>query len=170
MTSESANPSRPTGDQMLAAQRRAEAGAGRLRIYMGMPRRRQDLQDARGGAPAHDRGTDVVVGFVETYGRRHTAALLDGLEIVPRRAWNTAAWPWRRWTRTDHRRHPAVALVDELAHNNVPGSAREKRWQDVDLIRDAGIEVISTCNVQHVESIADAVETSWAYRSGTHPR
>ena len=108
----------------------------------------------------HDRGTDVVVGFVETYGRRHTAALLDGLEIVPRR-------------RVEYRgvaveemdadaiiaRHPAVALVDELAHTNVPGSAREKRWQDVELIRDAGIEVISTCNVQHVESIADAVET-----------
>jgi two-component system sensor histidine kinase KdpD len=102
----------------------------------------------------------VVVGFVETYGRRNTAALLDGLEIVPRR-------------RVEYRgvaveemdadaiiaRHPAVALVDELAHNNVPGSALEKRWQDVDRIRDAGIEVISTCNVQHVESIADAVET-----------
>jgi two-component system sensor histidine kinase KdpD len=56
-------------------------------------------------------------------------------------------------------RHPTVALVDELAHTNVPGSAREKRWQDVEAIRDAGIEVISTCNVQHIESIADAVET-----------
>ncbi len=56
-------------------------------------------------------------------------------------------------------RHPAAALVDELANNNVPGSAHEKRWQDVDQIRDAGSEVISTCNVQHVESIADAVET-----------
>jgi two-component system sensor histidine kinase KdpD len=102
----------------------------------------------------------VVVGFVETYGRRHTAALLDGLEVVPRR-------------RVEYRgvaveemdadaivaRHPAVALVDELAHTNVPGSALEKRWQDVDRIRDAGIEVVSTCNVQHVESIADAVET-----------
>jgi len=112
------------------------------------------------GHRRHDRGTDVAVGFVETYGRRNTAALLDGLEIVPRR-------------RVEYRgvaveemdadaiiaRHPAVALVDELAHNNVPGSALEKRWQDVDRIRDAGIEVISTCNVQHVESIADAVET-----------
>jgi two-component system sensor histidine kinase KdpD len=56
-------------------------------------------------------------------------------------------------------RHPAVVLIDELAHTNVPGSAREKRWQDVEAIRDAGIDVISTCNVQHVESVADAVET-----------
>jgi two-component system sensor histidine kinase KdpD len=108
----------------------------------------------------HDRGTDVVVGFVETYGRRHTAALLDGLESVPRR-------------RIEYRdvvveemdadaiiaRHPAEALIDELAHTNVPGSPREKRWQDVEAIRDAGIDVISTCNVQHVESVAGAVET-----------
>ncbi len=112
------------------------------------------------GHRRHDRGTDVVVGFVETYGRAHTAALLDGLEAVPRR-------------RIEYRgvvveemdadaiiaRHPAVALIDELAHTNVPGSPREKRWQDVEAIRDAGIDVISTCNVQHVESVADAVET-----------
>jgi two-component system sensor histidine kinase KdpD len=162
MTTEPADPIRPTGDQMLArlnAEQKPERG--RLRLYMGMApgvgKTYKMLEEAH---RRHDRGTDVVVGFVETYGRRHTAALLDGLEVVPRR-------------RVEYRgvaveemdadaiiaRHPAVALVDELAHNNVPGSAREKRWQDVDLIRDAGIEVISTCNVQHVESIADAVET-----------
>ena len=143
----------------LNAEQKPERG--RLRIYMGMApgvgKTYKMLEEAH---RRHDRGTDVVVGFVETYGRRHTAALLDGLEVVPRR-------------RVEYRgvaveemdadaiiaRHPAVALVDELAHNNVPGSAREKRWQDAELIRDAGIEVISTCNVQHVESIADAVET-----------
>ncbi len=162
MTSESTEPNRPTGDQMLArlnADGRPERG--RLRIYMGMApgvgKTYKMLEEAH---RRHDRGTDVVVGFVETYGRRHTAAQLDGLEIVPR-------------LRVEYRdvaveemdadaiiaRHPAVALVDELAHTNVPGSALEKRWQDVDRIRDAGIEVISTCNVQHVESIADAVET-----------
>ena len=162
MTSESTEPNRPTGDQMLArlnADQRPERG--RLRIYMGMApgvgKTYKMLEEAH---RRHDRGTDVVVGFVETYGRRHTAAQLDGLEIVPR-------------LRVEYRgvaveemdadaiiaRHPAVALVDELAHTNVPGSALEKRWQDVDRIRDAGIEVISTCNVQHVESIADAVET-----------
>jgi two-component system sensor histidine kinase KdpD len=162
MTSESTEPNRPTGDQMLArlnADGRPERG--RLRIYMGMApgvgKTYKMLEEAH---RRHDRGTDVVVGFVETYGRRHTAAQLDGLEIVPR-------------LRVEYRdvaveemdadaiiaRHPAVALVDELAHTNVPGSALEKRWQDVNRIRDAGIEVISTCNIQHVESIADAVET-----------
>jgi two-component system sensor histidine kinase KdpD len=134
---------------------------GRLRIYMGMApgvgKTYKMLEEAH---RRHDRGTDVVIGFVETYGRLHTAAMADGLEVVPRR-------------RVEYRgvaveemdadaviaRHPAVALVDELAHTDVPGSPLEKRWQDVDRIRDAGIEVISTCNVQHVESIADAVET-----------
>ena len=162
MTTEPADPGRPTGDQMLARlQGDKKPERARMRIYMGMApgvgKTYKMLEEAH---RRHDRGTDVVVGFVETYGRRHTAALLDGLEVVPRR-------------RVEYRgvvveemdadaiiaRHPAVALVDELAHTNVPGSAREKRWQDVEAIRDAGIEVVSTCNVQHVESIADAVET-----------
>jgi two-component system sensor histidine kinase KdpD len=162
MTTDPAEPGRPTGDQMmarLAVDQKPERA--RLRIYMGMApgvgKTYKMLEEAH---RRHDRGTDVVVGFVETYGRRHTAALLDGLEVVPRR-------------RVEYRgvaieemdadaviaRHPAVVLVDELAHTNVPGSAREKRWQDVEAIRDAGIEVVSTCNVQHVESVADAVET-----------
>ena len=162
MTGEPAEHGRPTGDQMLARlateQKRERP---RLRIYMGMApgvgKTYKMLEEAH---RRRERGTDVVVGFVETYGRRHTAALLDGLEVIPRR-------------RIEYRgvaveemdadaiiaRHPAVALVDELAHTNVPGSAREKRWQDAEAIRDAGIEVISTCNVQHVESVADAVET-----------
>jgi two-component system sensor histidine kinase KdpD len=162
MTAEPADPGRPTGDQMLARlQSDKKPERARMRIYMGMApgvgKTYKMLEEAH---RRHDRGTDVVVGFVETYGRRHTAALLDGLEVVPRR-------------RVEYRgvvveemdadaiiaRHPAVALVDELAHTNVPGSAREKRWQDVEAIRDAGIEVVSTCNVQHIESIADAVET-----------
>jgi two-component system sensor histidine kinase KdpD len=106
------------------------------------------------------RGTDLVVGFVEAHGRQHTEELLAGLEIVPRR-------------RVDYRgvvveemdpdavieRRPTVALVDELAHTNVPGSARAKRWEDVDAIRDAGIHVVSTLNVQHLDSVADAVAT-----------
>jgi two-component system sensor histidine kinase KdpD len=134
---------------------------GRLRIYLGMaPGVGKTFKMLEEAHRRHDRGTDAVVGFVETYGRRHTAALLDGLEIVPR-------------TRIEYRgvvveemdaaaviaRRPAVVLVDELAHTNVPGSQREKRWQDVELIRDAAIDVISTCNVQHIESVAAAVET-----------
>jgi two-component system, OmpR family, sensor histidine kinase KdpD len=156
------DPRRPTGDQMLARLQADKGPArGRLRIYLGMApgvgKTYKMLEEAH---RRHDRGTDAVVGYVETYGRRHTAALLDGLEAVPRR-------------RIEYRgvvveemdaqaiidRHPAVALVDELAHTNVPGSEREKRWQDVELIRDASIDVISTCNVQHIESVAAVVET-----------
>ena len=153
---------RPTADQMLARlQGDRHPARGRLRIYLGMaPGVGKTFKMLEEAPRRHDRGTDVVVGFVETYGRRHTAALLDGLEIVPR-------------TRIEYRgvvveemdaaaviaRRPAVVLVDELAHTNVPGSQREKRWQDVELIRDAAIDVISTCNVQHIESVAAAVET-----------
>jgi len=157
-----AEPKRPTGDEMLARlEEAAKPARGRLRVYLGMApgvgKTYKMLEEAH---RRHDRGTDVVVGFVETYGRRNTAALLDGLEIVPRRSVE-----YRGVTVEEMdpdaiiARHPAVALIDELAHNNAPGSAREKRWQDVEAIRDAGIEVISTCNVQHVDSVADAVET-----------
>src|ERR1700690_3337599 len=162
MNAESARPDRPSGDQMLArlaTDRKPERA--RMRIYMGMApgvgKTYKMLEEAH---RRRERGPDGVVGFVETYGRRHTAALLDGLEIVPRRRVEY------RGVAVDEMdadaivaRHPAVVLIDELAHTNVPGSAREKRWQDVEAIRDAGIDVISTCNVQHVESVADAVET-----------
>jgi two-component system sensor histidine kinase KdpD len=147
---------------MLARlQAEARPARGRLRIYLGMaPGVGKTFSMLEEAHRRHDRGTDVVVGFVETYGRLHTAALLDGLESVARR-------------RIEYRdvvveemdpdaiiaRHPAVALIDELAHTNVPGSPREKRWQDVEAIRDAGIDVVSTCNIQHVESVAGAVET-----------
>ena len=153
---------RPTADEMLARARAdADDGRGRLRVYIGMApgvgKTYKMLEEAHRRAA---RGTDLVVGFVEPHGRVHTAALLDGLELIPRR-------------RIDYRgvvveemdtdaivaRHPTVVLVDELAHSNVPGSAREKRWEDVEVIRDAGIHVISTCNVQHLESVADAVVT-----------
>ena len=162
MSANTAEPNRPTGDEMLArVSAEQHAARGRLRLYLGMApgvgKTYSMLEEAH---RRHDRGTDVAVGFVESYGRRHTAALLDGLDVVPRH-------------RVEYRgvvveemdadaiiaRHPAVALIDELAHTNVPGSVREKRWQDVEAIRDAGIDVVSTCNVQHVESVADAVET-----------
>jgi two-component system sensor histidine kinase KdpD len=104
------------------------------------------------------RGTDVVVGFVETHGRVHTAERLDGLEVVPR-----APHTYRGATFEEMNvdavlaRRPAVALVDELAHTNVPGSKHEKRWQDVDELLDAGIDVITTVNIQHLESLNDVV-------------
>ncbi len=106
-----------------------------------------------------ERGTDVVVAFVETHGRAHTEALVEGLEVVPR-----ARLPYRDTTFEEMdldavlARKPQVALVDELAHTNVPGSRHEKRWQDVEELLDAGIDVISTVNIQHLESLNDVVE------------
>jgi len=106
------------------------------------------------------RGTDVVVGFVECHGRRLTEELIGGLEVIPRKEVNY------RGSRLEEMdldavlaRRPKVALVDELAHTNVPGSGRNaKRWQDVLDILAAGIDVITTVNIQHLESIADEVE------------
>lgn len=105
------------------------------------------------------RGTDVVVGLVETHGRAATAAKLEGLEIVPRRAID-----YRGTTLTEMdtpaiiARRPEVVLVDELAHTNAPGSEHAKRWQDVHELLDAGIDVVTTVNVQHLASLTDDVE------------
>jgi two-component system, OmpR family, sensor histidine kinase KdpD len=155
-------PRRPTGEEMLArVTAESRPPRGRLRLYMGMaPGVGKTFTMLEEGHRRHDRGTDVVVGFVETHGRNLTAALLEGLEEVPRlRIEYRGVVVEEMDTDSVVARHPAVALIDELAHTNVPGSVRDKRWQDVEIIRDAGIDVISTCNVQHVESVADAVET-----------
>src|ERR1700684_577772 len=106
-----------------------------------------------------ERGADVVVAFAEPHARPQTIALLDGLEIVPRKK-----LPYRgsEWEEMDIdavlARKPQIALVDELAHTNVPGSRHVKRWQDVEELLDAGIDVISAVNVQHLESLNDVVE------------
>ncbi len=97
---------------------------------------------------------------METHGRPRTAELLEGLEVVPRlRVAYRGVVVEEMDVEAVIARRPTVALIDELAHSNAPGSAHEKRWQDVDLVRAAGIHVISTCNVQHLESVADAVAT-----------
>ncbi|HLY14816.1 MAG TPA: universal stress protein [Candidatus Limnocylindrales bacterium] len=158
---------RPTGEEMLArvsAEAQVDEGRperGRLRLYLGMaPGVGKTYRMLEEGHRRLERGTDIVVGFVEVHGRPRTAALLDGLEILPR---VQVAYQGVQVEEMDTAaivaRHPEVVLIDELAHTNVPGSANEKRWQDVELIRDAGIDVISTCNVQHLESVADAVAT-----------
>ena len=153
---------RPSGEEMLArvaAESRPESG--RLRLYLGMaPGVGKTYRMLEEGHRRLERGTDIVVGFVEVHSRPRTAALLEGLEIVPRvRIEYQGVQVEEMDTDAIIARHPAVALIDELAHTNVPGSPREKRWQDVELIRAAGIDVISTCNVQHLESVADAVAT-----------
>jgi two-component system, OmpR family, sensor histidine kinase KdpD len=112
------------------------------------------------GQRRRQRGADIVAAFVESYGRPRTEAMLNGLEVIPRKVVDY------RGTRQEEmdldavlRRRPEVALVDELAHTNVPGSGPHgKRWQDVLDILAAGIDVITTVNIQHLESIADAVE------------
>jgi two-component system sensor histidine kinase KdpD len=105
------------------------------------------------------RGTDVVVGYVEDHGRPNTAAQVRDLEVVPRRHIEYRGQSFEEMD-TDGviARKPAVALVDELAHTNVPGCRNQKRWQDVEELLDAGINVISTVNIQHLESLNDVVQ------------
>ncbi|GIJ10509.1 DUF4118 domain-containing protein [Micromonospora andamanensis] len=132
---------------------------GELRIYLGaapgVGKTYAMLEEAHRRA---ERGTDVVIGFVETHGRRHTAAMIGELEQVPRR---TIAYRGAEFTEMDLdgvlARRPEVAVVDELAHTNVPGSRNEKRWQDVQELLDAGTTVLTTVNIQHLESLNDVV-------------
>ena len=133
---------------------------GTLRIYLGAAPGVGKTFAMLGEAHRRlSRGTDVAVGLVETHGRRRTAEQLEDLEVLPRR-------------QETHRgvtlseldvegvlaRHPEVVVIDELAHTNVPGSKNPKRWQDVDEILDAGIHVLTTVNIQHLESLNDVVE------------
>jgi two-component system sensor histidine kinase KdpD len=135
--------------------------AGHFRIYLGAaPGVGKTFAMLGEGHRRRSRGTDVVIGFVEAYGRPLTEALINGLEVVPRKA---VDYRGSRLEEMDLdailRRRPEVALVDELAHTNVPGSGRhDKRWQDVLELLGAGIDVITTVNIQHLESLADAVE------------
>ncbi|WP_163504746.1 sensor histidine kinase [Fodinicola acaciae] len=133
---------------------------GQLRIYLGAAPGVGKTYAMLGEARRRlDRGTDVVVGFVETHGRQLTAERLTGLETVRRR---TVHYKGASFEEMDVdailTRRPAVAIVDELAHTNVPGMRNEKRWQDVEELLDAGIEVLTTVNVQHLESLNDVVE------------
>jgi two-component system, OmpR family, sensor histidine kinase KdpD len=153
---------RPSADELLARLRSEETGGrGRLRLYLGMaPGVGKTYRMLEEGHRRVDRGTDLVVGFVEAHGRPHTLALLDGLEVVPRRRFEYRGVVVEEMdTDAVIARKPTVALIDELAHTNIAGSARAKRWEDVEVVRDAGIHVVTTMNVQHLESVADAVAT-----------
>lgn len=133
---------------------------GRLRIYLGAaPGVGKTVAMLSEGARRRARGTDVVVGVVETHDRPHTKAMLEGFEVISRRQISHRG---ASLTEMDLEailvRHPEVVLVDELAHTNVPGSTNEKRWQDIESLLAAGIDVISTVNIQHLESLNDAVQ------------
>jgi len=148
---------RSSGEQLLAklqADQRA-----RLRIYVGaapgVGKTYSMLQDAHA---LRREGIDVVVGFVETYGRAETEAKIGDLEIVPRRRIEYRGVVLEEMDLDAIlRRRPQLCVVDELAHTNVPGSAHEKRYQDVGAILDAGIGVLTAVNIQHLETLNDAV-------------
>ncbi|MCX4776243.1 sensor histidine kinase [Streptomyces sp. NBC_01264] len=136
-------------------------GRGKLRIYLGaapgVGKTYAMLSEAHRRI---ERGTDCVVGFVEHHHRPRTEVMLHGLELIERRE---IQYRGSTFTEMDVdailARRPAVALVDELAHTNVPGSRNAKRWQDVEELLQAGIDVVSTVNIQHLESLGDVVET-----------
>jgi two-component system sensor histidine kinase KdpD len=135
--------------------------AGHFRIYLGAVAGVGKTYDMLNeGKRRRERGADVVVGFAECHKRPLTEALLEGFEIVPRKV---VEYRGAQFEEMDLdavlARRPQVALVDELAHTNIPGSGRHnKRWEDVLELLDAGIDVVTTLNIQHVESVADAVE------------
>ena len=136
------------------------APRGQLRIYLGAAAGvGKTFAMLSEGHRREERGADVVVAFAETHGRPQTAALIDGLEVVPRKRLEYRGSFFEEMdVDAVLARKPQIALVDELAHTNVPGSRNEKRWQDVTELLDAGIDVISAVNVQHLESVTDVVE------------
>lgn len=145
-------------DSFLRMIRRSQRG--RLKIYLGycagVGKTWQMLEEAH---RLKAEGIDVVVGFVETHGRRDTAALVDGLELIARRRWEYRSILVEEMdVEAILARKPQVVLVDELAHANVPGSRHAKRYEDVQDLLGAGIHVISTLNLQHLESLYDTVE------------
>jgi two-component system sensor histidine kinase KdpD len=152
---------RPDPDALLAQAREDErrAARGKLRIYFGasagVGKTYAMLAAARAMQAA---GSKVLAGVVETHGRGETEALLAGLELAPRR---DVAYRGKALTEFDLdgvlQRAPELVLVDELAHSNAPGSRHPKRWQDVEELLDAGIDVYTTVNVQHLESLNDVV-------------
>ena len=150
---------RPSPDALLELARREESRAGRLKIFLGaapgVGKTYEMLQNVR----ARQReGIDVVVGFVETHGRKETAALLDGLELVPRRSIDYKGQVLEEMDLDAIlARRPKIVAVDELAHSNAEGSRHPKRYLDVDELLANGIDVYTTLNVQHVESLNDVV-------------
>jgi two-component system sensor histidine kinase KdpD len=149
------------GPDLASGDAAAAEAAGQFRIYLGaaagVGKTYAMLSEGR---RRRQRGTDVVIGFVECHGRKLTEEMISDLEVVPRKVVE-----YRSTTLEEMdlgavlRRQPQVALVDELAHTNVPGSGRNgKRWQDVLDLLAAGVDVITTVNIQHLESIADEVE------------
>ncbi|MDB5692956.1 MAG: histidine kinase [Alphaproteobacteria bacterium] len=148
---------RPSPDALL--REAAREGRGRLKVFLGAaPGVGKTYEMLTDGLARRKAGIDVVIGAVETHGRAETEALVDGYEIVPRREIDHQG---RKLPEMDIdailARRPRLALVDELAHSNAPGSRHPKRYQDVEELLAAGIDVYSTINIQHLESLNDVV-------------
>src|SRR5882672_10387549 len=150
---------RPSPEALLEAARREDSASGRLKIFVGaapgVGKTYEMLQQAR--ARKQD-GYDIVDGVVETQGCKETQALLDGLEVVPRKRLEYRG-QWLEEMDLDAiiARHPQIVLVDELAHANAPGSRHPKRYLDIEELLNHGIDVYSTVNIQHIESLNDVV-------------
>lgn len=132
---------------------------GALRIYLGyaagVGKTYRMLQEAR---ERKDQGLDVVIGYFEPHGRQDTIALTEGIESIPRRKVEYRGTTFEEMDiGAIVRRRPTLCAVDEFAHTNVPGSERAKRWEDVEVLLDVGIDVLTTMNVQHLESLNDRV-------------
>jgi two-component system sensor histidine kinase KdpD len=150
-------PFRPDPDMLLADARRQ--GRGRLKVFLGMaPGVGKTFEMLTDGKRRMADGVDVVVGVVETHGRKETESLLDGMEVLPR---HPVQYREHQLMEFDIdgaiARRPRLLLVDEYAHSNAPGSRHPKRWQDVEEILASGIDVWTTLNVQHLESLVDVV-------------
>lgn len=152
---------RPNPDDVLAwvESQERKAARGRLKVFFGAsPGVGKTYSMLEEAGEVQREGREVVVGIVETHGRAETATLLEGLETLPRKP---IEYKGRTFLEFDLdaalERSPDLLLVDELAHSNIPGSRHEKRWQDVEELLDAGINVATTLNVQHVESLCDVV-------------
>src|SRR3954462_10127855 len=149
---------KPTPEDFLELVERGKRG--RLKLYIGFAagvgKTYRMLEEAHA---LRSRNVDIVIGFVETHGRDETARLVEGLEVVPRRRVEYRGVEVEEMSLNNIlKRKPSVAIVDELAHTNVPGSRNRKRYQDALELLDAGINVIGAFNVQHLESLKDVVE------------
>ncbi|HZC17473.1 MAG TPA: sensor histidine kinase KdpD [Caulobacteraceae bacterium] len=150
-------PTRPDPDALLAEAKRQ--GRGRLRVYLGMaPGVGKTYEMLTSGKRRESEGVDVVVGVVETHGRKDTQAMTAGLEVMPRQPIEHRGRQLMEFDLDGAlARKPQLLLVDEYAHTNAPGSRHPKRWQDVEELLEAGIDVWTTLNVQHLESLVDVV-------------
>src|SRR3984957_1957846 len=133
--------------------------SGKLKIFLGyaagVGKTYPMLEDAQ---EARRQGIDVVIGYFEPHGRKDTIAKTEGLEIVPRRKVDYRGREFEEMdTEAILRRNPEVCAVDEFPHTNIPGSPRSKRWEDVMVLIDAGIDVLTTMNIQHLENLNDQI-------------